>query len=190
MRPTAGETASSGTPEASSERAAASSIRAASAAAARRRAMASARVPGEPASSAIPSFGLGEYGAAPRAARASAASSVPPSAPSTRPTPSRVWNAWASGITSPAQPMPVLGIAGIGPSFRRSARAWQRSGLTPASPEVKRARRTATTARDSSRDSHGSEPTARPSSRLRWWAAASSSLSRRSAKCPWPVVTP
>ena len=61
--------------------------------------------------------------ATPRSASASAAGRVPPSAGRrTRPTPTRIWNACASGITSPAQPTDARGTAGARPASRSSAR--------------------------------------------------------------------
>ena len=163
---------------------------AASRSAARSRARARALATGDPASRAIPSLAWSRWGRAPRSARAAPASRTAPPGPMTRPAPTRVWKAWASGITSPAQPTPRRGTAGTKPSLTRSTRNRHSSGPTPAWPLMRLPSRATSSARASAASSHGGPPTARPSSRLRWWSPVASRPRSTEASQPAPVVTP
>ena len=124
----------------------------------RRRARASAVVPGEPASRAMPSLGRSSWRGTPRSAKASAASRVPPPGARTRPTPTRIWNACASGITSPAHPTDSRGTAGT----RSVPRSCARSSRCPASTRARAASPTTTGRRSKAISSISSRPRGSP----------------------------
>ena len=158
----------------------------------RRRARASAVVPGQPASSAMPSFGRSSCsGDAPLRERLGGrpGASVRRPGPGRRPRGSGT-RARAGSPRRRSRPT-SRGTAGVKPRpGGRPGDRTARGSRRPAPAGSGRAARRPGRAPPRGA-SHGAEPTARPSSRLRWCARGLRARSARGRRgSPWPVVTP